>query len=123
MRNLLQQTLDDALYPDVYSFWQRKSGADVDEYVVYTLSGDSAESHADNQPLAKNADVTVRYYYRASKLNTYDGRQAVEAREEQIQQALEDAGFTIPFGKFDGGDIDDIGFYVTVFECEYWRVI
>src|SRR5690554_5531886 len=121
MRNLLQQTLDDALYPDVYSFWQRKSGADVDEYVVYTLSGDIAESHADNQPIVKSADVTVRYYYRASKLNTYDGRQTIQAREEQIQQALEGAGLAIPFGKFDGGDIDDIGFYVTIFECEYWR--
>ena len=123
MRNLLQQTLDDALYPDVYSFWQRKSGADVDEYVVYTLSGDSATSHADNEPVTNNANVTIRYYYRSNKLDTYDGRQLVEAREEAIEIALKDAGFTIPFGKFDGGDIDDIGFYVTVFECEYWRVI
>lgn len=123
MKNLLQQTLDDALYPDVYSFWQRKSGADVDEYVVYTLSGDSATSHADNEPVTNNANVTIRYYYRSNKLDTYDGRQLVEAREEAIEIALKDAGFTIPFGKFDGGDIDDIGFYVTVFECEYWRVI
>jgi len=123
MRNLLQQVLDDALYPEVYSFWQRKSGADVDEYVVYTLSGDSATSHADNEPVTNNANVTIRYYYRSNKLDTYDGRQLVEAREEAIEIALKDAGFTIPFGKFDGGDIDDIGFYVTVFECEYWRVI
>ncbi len=123
MRHLLQQTLDDALYPDVYSFWQRKSGADVDEYVVYTLSGDVPEAYADNQPLVKAADVTVRYYYRVGRLNTFAGRKAVEDREEQIEAALNDAGFTVPFGKFDGGDIDDIGFYVTVFECLYARVV
>ncbi len=123
MRNLLQQTLDDALYPDVYSFWQRKSGADVDEYIVYTLGGDSNESHVDNKPLVNNASVTIRYYYRAEMLDTYTGRQVVQAREEAIETALKNAGFTIPFGRFDGGDIDDIGFYVTIFECEYWRVI
>ena len=123
MINLLQQTLDDALYPDVYSFWQRKSGADVDEYVVYTLGGDSNDSHADNKPLVNHANVTVRYYYRAEMLDTYSNRLKVQDREETIEAALKNAGFTIPFGKFDGGDIDDIGFYVTIFECEYWQVV
>ena len=123
MRNLLQQTLDDALHPDVYSFWQRKSGADVDEYVVYTLGGDSNDFHADDNPLVNHANVTVRYYYRAEMLDTYTGRQAVQDREETIEAALKNAGFVIPFGKFDGGDIDDIGFYVTIFECEYWQVM
>ena len=123
MINLLQQTLDDALYPDVYSFWQRKSGADVDEYVVYTLGGDSNDSHADNKPLVNHANVTVRYYYRAEMLDTYSNRLKVQSRESQIEAALNNAGFVIPFGKFDGGDIDDIGFYATIFECEYWQVM
>jgi hypothetical protein len=56
-------------------------------------------------------------------LDTYAGRQAVRDREETIEAALKNAGFVIPFGKFDGGDIDDIGFYVTIFECEYWQVV
>ena len=123
MRNLIQQILDDALYPDVYSFWQRKSGADVDEYVVYTLGGDSNDFHADDNPLVNHANVTVRYYYRAEMLDTYSNRLKVQSRESQIEAALKTAGFVIPFGKFDGGDIDDIGFYVTIFECEYWQVV
>lgn len=120
MRNLMQTTLDAAL--SIRSYWQRKSGTDANEYVVYTLGGDSAESFADDAPLTKNASVTVRYYYRADLLGTNAGRQAIEARETAIQAALEGAGFVVPNGKFDAGDVDDIGFYVTVFECEYWRV-
>lgn len=123
MRSKLQTALDTALKGNVYVFWQRKTGADVDEYVVYSLSGDSAESHADDTPIVKSGGATVRYYYRADKLDTHAGRQAVETREETIQSALEGAGFSVPFGKFDAGDIDDIGFYATVFECEYWRVV
>ena len=49
MRHLLQQTLDDALYPDVYSFWQRKSGADGMS-MRSTLSGDAPEAYAITSP-------------------------------------------------------------------------
>ena len=123
MRSLMQTTLDAALHPHVYSYWQRKSGKDASEYIVYTLGGDSAEDFADNEPISKNASLTVRYYYRADLLDTNTGRQAIEARETAIQTAIEGAGFTIPEGKFDAGDVDDIGYYVTVFECDYWRVV
>ena len=123
IRGLVQMALDTAFDGKIYVYWQRKSGADVDEYIVYTQTGDSPEAFADDAPLTKSAGITVRYYYRAEKLDTYTGRQAVKAREDAIESALGGAGFAIPFGRFDAGDVEDIGFYVTVFECEYWRVV
>jgi hypothetical protein len=123
IRDLVQTALDTALNPSVLVHWQRKTGPDADEYVVYTLGGDSNEEHADDIPLVAAADVTVRYYYRAEKLDTPAGRQSVKSRESTIETALKGAGFTLPNGYFDAGDIDDIGFYVTAFPCEYWRVV
>lgn len=123
IRDLIQSALDTALYPDVSVHWQRKAGPDVDEYVVYTFGGDSNEEHADDVPLIKAGSITVRYYYRAEKLDTHAGRQAVISRENTIDTALKGAGFDLPNGYFDAGDVDDIGFYVTAFECEYWRVV
>jgi hypothetical protein len=123
MRNLLQTTLDTALYPDVLVYWQRRAGPDADEYVIYTVNGDSGEDFADNTALIKNASATVKYYYRVEKAGTYAGRQAIETRENTIETALKDAGFDMPFGKFDAGEIDGNGYFVTVFECEYWRVV
>ena len=123
IRTLIQTTLDTALYPNVSVYWQRKSGKDANEYIVYTQGGDQGEGFADDMPLTKNASITVKYYYRAEKIDTYTGRQAIKIREDTIETALINAGFSIPNGKFDAGDVDDIGFYVTVFECEYWRVM
>lgn len=125
MKTLMQTALDTALYNSyqIQSHDQRKTGPDADEYIVYSQSGDSAESHADNQPIIKAGSMTVRYYYRAEKIETHTGRQAIKTREDAIQTALEGAGFTIPFGRFDAGDVDDIGYFVTVFECEYWRAV
>ncbi len=102
MRNLLQTTLDTALYPDVLVYWQH---------------------FADNTALIKNASATVKYYYRVEKAGTYTGRQAIETRENTIETALKNAGFDMPFGKFDAGEIDGNGYFVTIFECEYWRVV
>jgi len=123
MRNLLQTTLDTALYPDVLVYWQRRAGPDTDEYVIYTVNGDSGGDFADNTALTKNASATVKYYYRVEKAGTYAGRQDIETRENTIETALKDAGFDMPFGKFDAGEIDGNGYFVTVFECEYWRVV
>lgn len=124
IRDLVQLTLDTALYPNaVFVYWQRKTGPDADEYVVYALSGDSEEDFADDTALTKNASITVRYYYRVQRLDTYASRQAIKAREAAIETALKNAGFSIPLGKFDAGDVDDIGYFVTVFECEYWRAV
>lgn len=125
MKTLIQTALDTALYSTykIQSHDQRKTGPDADEYIVYSQSGDSAEAHADNQPILKAGSVTVRYYYRAEKIETHTGRQAIKTREDAIQTALEGAGFIIPFGRFDAGDVDDIGYFVTVFECEYWRAV
>ena len=124
IRGLVQTALDTALAAkQVYTYWQRKSGADANEYIVYTLSGDSAESHADDATLVMAGGITVKYYYRAEKISTHTGREAVKSREAAIQAALEGAGFDIPYGRFDAGDVDDIGYFVTVWEAEYWRVV
>ena len=124
IKDLVQLTLDTVLYPkNIYVYDQRKSGPDADEYVVYSASGDNRENFADDKVLIKNASVTVRYYYRAEKLDNYTTRKKVREVEDLIESSLNEAGFEIPFGRFDAGDVDDIGYFVTVFECEYWRVV
>lgn len=124
IKDLVQLTLDNVLYSkNIYVYEQRKSGRDADEYVVYSLSGDTREDFADDETMVKNANVTVKYFYRVEKLDNYTTRKKVREIEDIIETTLEESGFVIPFGKFDAGDIDDIGYFVTVFECEYWRVV
>lgn len=124
VKDLVQTSLDAVLYSkNIYVYEQRKSGADADEYVVYSLSGDPSGDFADNEAITKSANVTIRYYYRSEKLDNYATKQTIRTTEKLIADTLKEAGFSIPFGYFDGGDIDDIGFHTTIFECEYWRVI
>lgn len=127
IRAHLQTALDGALAPDgVYSYWMRKTetaGEDADEYIVYTLDENANEAFADDMPLVKSTSFTVRYYYRDSMLNTSSGRNKIKNREDQIAGALIAAGYTLPNGFFDTGDIDDIGCGTTVFPVEFWRVV
>jgi len=124
IKDLVQLTLDNVLYPkNIFVYEQRKSGPDADEYVVYSMSGDIEENYADDEILVKNANVTVKYFYRSEKLDNYSTRKNVREIEDLIENALKEAGFSIPYGRFDAGDVDDIGYMVTVFECEYWRVV
>ena len=124
IKNLIQTCLDTALYPKgIYVHEQTKYGPDADEYVVYSMSGDIKESFADNEVNVKNANITIKYFYREDKLSNYETRQAVRAVEDLIETTLEANGFEIPFGRFDAGDVDDIGYLTTIFECEYWRVV
>lgn len=124
VKDLVQTTLDTVLYPKgIHVHEQRKSGPDANEYVVYSMSGDIKESFADDKANAKNANITVKYFYREDKLANYTTRQAVRAIEDLIETTLEANGFEIPFGRFDAGDIDGIGYMATIFECDYWRVV
>lgn len=119
VRSLVQAALDAVLVTDkVYTHWTRKTevaGENPNEYIVCTLDGDPTETYADNEPLVKAANVTVRYYHRAP-------RSTVRAREQQIASALKAVGFSLPAGFFDGGDIDEIGFDTTIYEAYFWRV-
>lgn len=127
VRGLVQTTLDNALYNyGVHVFWNRMhdtADATPDEYIVYMLDGDSNEGHADDTAIIKAAEVSVRYYYRLDMLNNSSGRDGIKLRETQISNALNAAGFIIPNGSFDIGDVDDIGFGVIVFEAELWRAV
>lgn len=124
IKDLVQLTLDNVLFEKgIYVHEQRKTGADADEYVVYTFGGDIREDFADDETIVKNANVTIKYFYRSERLDNYSTRKKVREIENLIENTLEKAGFEMPFGRFDAGDVDDIGYFVTVFECEYWRVI
>ncbi len=124
IKTLLQETLDNALIPkNIYSYDQRKTGNNANEYIVYSLSGEVKDDFADNINLIKHTNITVRYYYNAELLGDFESRKQIRENEKLIEQALEEQGFYMPFGKFDGGDIDDIGYLVTIFECEFWEVL
>ena len=127
IRAIAQTALDTALNGAVYVFWQRKAEIANDpnpsEYIVYTLGGDYNRKFADNVPIAKEADVTVRYYYKYEKLDTSAGRALVKAREETLLTALKGAGFSSLGGFFDSGDIDEVGCFTSVAECNYKRVV
>jgi hypothetical protein len=131
VRGIVQQALDGALAGEgVFSYWRRRAraeGGDPDEYIVYTLGNDGADIYADDAGLVWTADVTVRYYYRDSLLDSGAGRAKAKGREAAIAGALAGAGLDVSF--FDAGGIDygadagigDTGFAATVFECSYSR--
>lgn len=124
IKDLVQLTLDTALYPKgIYVHDQSKTGPDANEYVVYSFGGDSPVDFADDVPLTKNASITIKYYYRSEKLDNYTTRKKVREIEDLIESSLVAAKFEIPYGRVDAGDVDDIGYKVTIFECEYWRVV
>ena len=127
VRGLIQTALDTALNGAVFVFWQRKAEIEEDpnpsEYIVYTLGGDYNRAFADNAPIVQEADITVRYYYKYEKLDTAAGRALVKSRENTILTALKGAGFSSLGGFFDAGDIDEVGCFTSVAECNYKRVV
>lgn len=135
IRGLIQVALDTSLYPKgVYSYWNKKIeslGEEKDEYIVFTSGGDIPDEYADDDELTKSIEVTIRYYYRDTLLESKEGRNRVKEHESLIKTALKNAGFEIPYGSYDLGDIDSkkdgdmrgSGFNTIVFECEYWVVI
>ena len=127
IRGKIQLALDTALFADkVFSFWNRKvevAGENKDEYIVYTLSGDTPETFADNSELVKVHDASISYYYRDTLVQTSAGRTKVKNRENQIIDALRNAGFEVFGGVSDIGDVDNVGFFVSLIECQYWEVV
>lgn len=128
IQSLVQSTLDNALAGSVYVFWQRKveieDDSDHEEYIVYTRGNDEDLEKADNgQVITKEADVTIRYYYKYELIGTAEGRARVKSRESQILSALKSAGFLCLYGFFDAGDVDSVGCFTSVAECSYWRAI
>lgn len=127
VRSHMQETLDGVLSADnVRVFWQRKTdtdGADLDEYVVYTLDGDDTEAYADNTPQTRSANISVRYYYDLGLIETAAGRESIKARENAILAGLREAHFVVFNGPFDAGDIDNVGCGVALFDCYFDEVV
>ena len=124
IKSLTQTTIDTALTgKNIKVYEQRKTGEDAKEYIVYTKGSTTSDNFADDTVLIQTDSVTVKYYYSDSFLDTRTGRTQIHTNEELIKTALINAGFIMPGGYFDAGDVDDIGYMVTIFECEYQRVI
>jgi hypothetical protein len=118
----IQTVLDTALYPDVLSYWMRKTGPDADEYIVYTIDSDEA-INADDKPIVRNGNIAVRYYFKDSLIGTSAGRTKVQNRADAIVSALENSDYSVPYGPQNIGDVDDIGYGVLLIECYKGRVV
>lgn len=127
VRALFQLTLDTALNGAVHVYWQRKakivSESNPDEFIVFSIGKDSNTKHADNAPFYKRTDVTGRYYYRNDLIDTAAGITTVQTRKSTIVNALTVAGFSVPDGVEDIGDVDDIGYYTALIACTFGQVV
>lgn len=117
IRALVQTTLDIAL-SGIKSYWLEKKelATDQDEYIVYTAGGKYGSFFSDDARAVIDRDVTISYYHRSIKADTSAGRAAIWTREAEIESALLAAGFETSSGFFDAGDVDGIGFDVSVSE-------
>lgn len=124
IREKLQAALDNT---GVKAFWRRRveilGDENTDEYIVYTIDGDYERFFADDQTVLREATATVLYYCRTERFDTEAGRRAIEEKTEEILSALRAAGFTVPSGAFNSGDIDASGYDATIIECSYERVV
>ena len=120
VREFVQKTLDDEFEHDgLRSYWLRRIDTDerAREYIVYTLGGVTPDAYADNRVFIRTASVTFRYFYNEEFILTAKGREHIRKTEKRIAKTLRRAGFSLPDGWFDAGDIDDIGYGATIFEA------
>lgn len=114
--DLVQTTLDTLLIGEtekVYSFWGRRAEIDNDqaqEYIIYTLEGDSADVSADGDVMYRSMTIELLYYLKYSVARTYAGRRKAADRMDAIREAMRAAGFGCSGGWSEIGDIDDVGF-------------
>lgn len=114
--NLVQSTLDSLLIKDdttVYSFWGRRaeiSANNETEYVIYSLSDDTAEVSADGELYYRTASIVLQYYVKYNVARTYQGRQTAADRMDSILEAMRAVGFGCVGGWNEIGDVDDVGF-------------
>lgn len=118
---LIQETLDAALGGLGIRTYEgrRQDGAEnEEEFVVYTMTGDSVEASADGETIARTATAAVRYYLTESAAFDYPGRRKRRSRLRLIGSALYAAGFDFPEGWVDVQDDATVGFdcWAGVFE-------
>lgn len=128
IRELVQQTLDGALYDSgIYSYWNTRVDVngpnDPDEYIIYSKADDTGEEFANNQMLDRTATIDIIYYASERLYSTSEGRKKIFERINSIIEAMKEAGFRCPFGENDLGDIDEIGYTAILISFEYWRLI
>lgn len=120
--DLVQLTLDTLLANDgVYSFWGRRAEIDNDpqktEYIIYSISDDSAEVSADGDVMFRMMSVGLNYYVKFAIARTYAGRKNALNRMDAIREAMRKAGFGCSGGWFEIGDVDEVGY--ATFHSEY----
>lgn len=126
---LVQETLDASPLGSggVRVYWGRRgdmdTGANPNEYVIYSQDDDSVTESADGGILARTATIAVRYYLSAALARTAVGRRQATERVNLIHEALAAVGFTFPSGWVDLGDIDDADYSVLVGKFEFARVV
>ena len=122
--DLVQETLDDLLVTEtekVYSFWGRRAEVDANsqatEYIIYTMTDDSADVSADGDVIYRSMSVSLNYYIKYSVARTAAGRRKAMDRMDDVREALRAAGFGCPGGWDEIGDVDDVGF--ATFYCTF----
>lgn len=120
--DLVQSTLDNLLSASgIRVYWGRRTEIAGDkgdaEYVIYTISSDSAEVSADGDLYYRTAQVALQYYVKYTVGRTYAGRLASTERMNAIMQAMRAVGFGCPTGWVEIGDVDQIGY--ATFRSEY----
>jgi hypothetical protein len=121
-RALLQTILDNALYSlGVNSYWGERADITADEYVIYSVSGDSNPDYADDAPSTRSVYCIIGYYYSVKLAGTHAGRSKIKAHEALIRSALLAAGFSV--NSFDDADPSDMAYRRIVFEAERGEVI
>ena len=94
----VQTVLDAALYLMCLSYWLRKTGADADEYIVYTNRLRRGHQRQMTVRLIRNTNVAVRYYFKGFFDWHGNGQNKVQNRAGAIIEALENNGYSVPFG-------------------------
>lgn len=116
----VQIALDTALYEDgVRSYWKRRkktTGANPDEYIVYTIGGEERYAYADNSDQLSATNITLRYYHDINLTDSQAGRVEVDKRINQIIDAMRAGGFRYDGERLDAGPIDDAEYNAVVLE-------
>ncbi len=125
---LVQETLDASPLGSggVRVYWGRRgdmdTGANPNEYVIYSQDDDTVTESADGGVLVRTATIAVRYYMSTALARSSAGRRLAVERINQIHAALDEAGFTFPDGWMELGTLDQPDFLEFAGKFDFSRV-